>query len=56
MPLSDGFLARRISGPGMAHTYYYQIKTEQALAALETSMDLDRITAFHVSKRILNFD
>ena len=49
MPLSDNFLARRIAGPGIASTYYYQISTEQALAALETAMDLDRLITFHVS-------
>ena len=49
VPLSDNFLARRIAGPGMASTYYFQIKTEQALAALETAMDLDRLQVYHVS-------
>jgi hypothetical protein len=48
MPMNDTFLAKRIAGPGMASTYYYQIKTEQALASLETVMDLDRLLAFKV--------
>ena len=49
VPISDNFLAKRLSGPGMAATYYFQIKIEQALAALETAMDLDRLMAYHVS-------
>ena len=52
VPLSDNFLARRIAGPGMASTYYFQIKIEQALAALETAMDLDRLQVYHVSVNI----
>ena len=55
VPLSDNFLARRIAGPGMASTYYFQIKTEQALAALETAMDLDRLQVYHVSCDFLRF-
>lgn len=48
VPLTDTFLARRIAGPGMASDYYYQIKTEQALAALESAMDLDHLGAYQV--------
>ena len=54
VPLSDNFLARRIAGPGMASSYYFQIKTEQALAALETAMDLDRLQVYHVSFVIIS--
>ena len=49
MPLSDNFVARRIAGPGIASTYYYQISTEQSLAALETAMELDKLETYHVS-------
>ena len=49
IPISDNFLAKRLAGPGMAANYYFQIKIEQALAALETAMDLDRLVAYHVS-------
>ena len=45
VPLRNTFLAKKIAGPGMASSYYYQIKTEQALVALETAMDLDRLSA-----------
>ena len=49
MPLGDGFLARRTAGPGLAGAYYYQIRTEQALFALETKMELDQLRAYKVS-------
>ena len=49
VPLGDGFLARRISGPGLAGAYFYQIRTEQALFALETKMELDQLRAYKVS-------
>ena len=48
VPLGDGFLARRISGPGLAGAYFYQIRTEQALFALETKMELDQLRAYKV--------
>ena len=48
MPLGDGFLARRIAGPGLAGAYFYQIRTEQALFALETKMELDQLRAYKV--------
>ena len=38
VPLGDGFLARRTAGPGLAGAYFYQIRTEQALFALETKI------------------
>ena len=47
--MGDGFLARRIAGPGLAGAYFYQIRTEQALFALETKMELDQLRAYKVS-------
>ena len=46
IPIKDGFLARRIAGPGLAAHHLYQIKTEQALVALETKMELDQLESF----------
>ncbi|XP_022314520.2 uncharacterized protein LOC111119021 isoform X2 [Crassostrea virginica] len=43
VPVSDGFVARRIAGPGLAANYFFQIKPEQALAALESKMELDEL-------------
>ena len=48
VPLGDGFTARRIAGPGLAGAYFYQIRTEQALFALETKMELDQLRAYKV--------
>ena len=48
VPLGDGFLARRTAGPGLAGAYFYQIRTEQALFALETKMELDQLRAYKV--------
>ena len=48
VPLGDGFLARRIAGPGLAGAFFYQIRTEQALFALETKMELDQLRAYKV--------
>ena len=56
MPIVDSFAAKRVAGPGMASNYYYQITTEQALAALETAMDLDRLLAYYVSSCKINFN
>ena len=46
VPAGDSFVARRIGGPGMAGNFYYQIKTEQALVALEARMEMDELEAF----------
>ena len=55
VPLGDGFLARRIAGPGLAGAYFYQIRTEQALFALETKMELDQLRAYKVTfEQLLN--
>ena len=48
VPAGDSFVAKRIGGPGMASNYFYQIKTEQALVALEARMEIDEIEAFKV--------
>jgi hypothetical protein len=48
VPSQNNFLAKRISGPGLASEYFYQIKPEQALVALETRMELAEVAAFEV--------
>ncbi|XP_033755704.1 uncharacterized protein LOC117338457 [Pecten maximus] len=54
VPSKDSFMARRIAGPGLASNYFFQIQTEQALAALEARMELDELEAWksHVTKVI----
>ena len=48
VPAGDSMFARRVSGPGLAKNFFYQIKTEQALVALEARMEMDEISAFKV--------
>ena len=53
VPAGDSFVAKRISGPGLASNYFYQIKTEQALVALEARMEMDEIEAYKVNTFII---
>ena len=48
VPAGDSIIARRVVGPGLAKNFFYQIKTEQALVALEARMEMDEISAFKV--------
>ena len=48
VPAGDSFIAKRISGPGLASNFFYQIKTEQALVALEARMEMDEILTYKV--------
>ncbi|ESO83920.1 hypothetical protein LOTGIDRAFT_108137 [Lottia gigantea] len=48
VPARDGFVARRISGPGLASNYFFQIRPEQALAAVESQMEKDELEAWKV--------
>lgn len=46
IPACDSFVVKRVSGPGLANDYYFQIKSEQALAAFEAKMELDELLAY----------
>lgn len=46
IPACDGFIVKRIAGPGMASDFYFQICPEQALAAFEAKMELDELNAY----------
>ncbi|KAK3091951.1 hypothetical protein FSP39_023952 [Pinctada imbricata] len=46
VPINDGFIARRIAGPGLAADYFFQIRPEQAIAALECRLELDELEAW----------
>ena len=48
MPAGDSFIVRRVAGPGLASDFFYQIKTEQALVALEARMEMDELQAYKV--------
>lgn len=54
IPACDSFVVKRISGPGLANDYFYQIKPEQALASLEARMELDELSAYqHEMEQII---
>ncbi|CAL1542802.1 unnamed protein product [Lymnaea stagnalis] len=46
VPAGDGFVARRIAGPGLASNYFFQIRPEQALAAMEARVEHDELEAW----------
>lgn len=46
VPACDSFIVKRVAGPGMATNYYFQIRPEQALAALEAKMELDELNVY----------
>ncbi|KAK2155090.1 hypothetical protein LSH36_249g00040 [Paralvinella palmiformis] len=47
VPSCDGFVARRIEGPGLASNYFFQIQPAQALAAVEARIELHELTAWN---------
>ena len=49
VPAGDSFIVRRVAGPGLASDFFYQIKTEQALVALEARMEMDELQAYKVT-------
>ncbi|XP_064624711.1 uncharacterized protein LOC135486100 isoform X2 [Lineus longissimus] len=54
IPSSDSFVARRVEGPGLASNFFYQIQSEQALAAVEAKMEQQELQAWgeNVRKQI----
>jgi hypothetical protein len=54
IPTNDTFLARRISGPGLASEYFYQVSSPEVLAALESLIEQNQLKAYDLYvKRIL---
>ncbi|XP_022219927.2 uncharacterized protein LOC111072385 isoform X2 [Drosophila obscura] len=54
VPASDSIAVKRIAGPGLALDYYFIIRPEQALAALEAKMELDELQAYqHGTERVV---
>ncbi|KAH8278955.1 hypothetical protein KR018_011774 [Drosophila ironensis] len=54
VPASDSIAVKRIAGPGLALDYYFIIRPEQALAALEAKMELDELQAYqHATERVI---
>ena len=52
VPAGDSFIVRRVAGPGLASNFFYQIKTEQALVALEARMEVAEVEAYKVCNKI----
>ncbi|KAI0224495.1 hypothetical protein LSAT2_024502 [Lamellibrachia satsuma] len=46
VPAHDSFIARRITGPGLASNYFYQVHPSQALAAVESRMEQEELKAW----------
>lgn len=54
IPASDSFVVRRISGPGLASDFYFQISPEQALAAFDAKLELDELGVYqNVTENII---
>ncbi|KAI6654772.1 hypothetical protein LOD99_2651 [Oopsacas minuta] len=47
VPVTNSFVARRTSGPGLATDYYYQINPSQALIKLEYDLELKEIQLYN---------
>ena len=47
VPVTDTFVARRISGPGLATDYYYQINPSQALIKLEYDLERKELELYY---------
>ncbi len=54
VPATDSFVAKRVSGPGLASNYLYQIRPEQALAAVEITVEIEILKSFieYMEKRL----
>lgn len=46
IPGVDSFWAKRIKGPGMSNSYFYQVEPEVAIAALHTTLQLEELNFF----------
>ncbi|CAF0780260.1 unnamed protein product [Adineta ricciae] len=46
IPAHNGFLARRIAGPGLAAEYFYQVSSPEVLAALESLIEQNELKVY----------
>ena len=51
VPVRDGFLVRRIKGPGLTSDYFFQISPSLALLALESHMEKQEMSAWKDEQR-----
>lgn len=63
VPSSDGFVARRIAGPGLASNYFYQVQVNQAsqelvfiiIIILETSVTYTNQVTVYIIMFIIRY-
>jgi hypothetical protein len=48
IPAHNGFLARRIAGPGLASEYFYQVSSPEVLAALESLIEQNELKMYRL--------
>ena len=48
VPVTNSFVARRISGPGLATDYYYQINPSQALIKFEYNLEAKELALYEI--------
>ena len=53
VPVTNSFVARRISGPGLATNYYYQINPSQALIKFEYDLEAKELCLYDVFMKTL---
>ncbi len=46
IPAHNGFLARRVAGPGLAAEYFYQVSSPEVLAALESLIEQNELKVY----------
>jgi hypothetical protein len=46
IPAHNGFLARRVAGPGLAAEYFYQVSSPEVLAALEALIEQNELRVY----------
>jgi hypothetical protein len=46
IPAHNGFLARRVAGPGLAAEYFYQVSSPEVLAALESLIEQNELKIY----------
>src|SRR3989338_1468966 len=46
LPVTDSWLAKRIAGPGISSNYFFQLRPEIALLALQAKLEAWELTHF----------
>ena len=46
VPAQDGFIARRIAGPGLASNYFYQVRRQKTLCNFGSNLSFVRVHCY----------